>query len=218
MPAKYLGEWTALRKDLLQAVATLYSHSAVSDLRVVIKSHPVNLLNFDVVHAVWPETPVIIVVRKPLEVMLSMLTKPGGFMAFHKDPVLAARIFGWTETEVRRMGREEFSARVIGHYIAAALDGARGARSGILDYENINRGTIYRIAELFNLEMPEATSDSINRILATYSKDPMQAQIFSKCQDDKQQALTATIREMASKWTAKEYDSVRRSEHWWLAR
>src|ERR1700733_6303737 len=113
--------WDDARRMLLDAVSTAYAHHGDDrDPKLIIKCHAINLLHIRLIRSAWPAVPCIIVIRDPLEVMISNFAKPGRWMKWREDPITARRVFGWSEDDVRKMPVEEYCARGLGSFIESA--------------------------------------------------------------------------------------------------
>jgi hypothetical protein len=197
--------------ELLRDVLTLYAHDGEElRYRIVIKCHALNLLHIRHVRSIWPSTPCVIVIRDPLEIMVSMLSRPPGFMSFLQHPFLASRLYGWDETEVRGMDAEEYCGRVLGRYFEAALEVADS--TPVIDYENLDAARICRIADCFNVDVPSPDSSALLQIMSAYSKDPRRTRQFSSDREEKRANSTLVIQNTVERWLAEPYLRLRSLE------
>ena len=102
------GDRTAAERVTLlrRLVATCRAEHAPTAGSAVLKCSSWNILHADVLTTAFPDAPVVLVVRDPLEVLVSLLERPAGWMS------------QWD-----RIDREERAATAVASY----LDAARGA-------------------------------------------------------------------------------------------
>jgi hypothetical protein len=208
------GEHEAARRKLLDCVTRVYAHaSGQRQPKLVIKCNPLNTLNIRLVRALWPDVPFLVMIRDPVEVIVSVLAKWPGWISFKGRRALSCKLFGWTGEEFDSMTMYDYCARVIGGYCQAATE-MIGPDCKLIDYANLNLTRIYQIAEFFGLEMPPAGSDDVQRVISAYSKEPNQARRFERDETRKQQEATVHVREAVqrSAWSA--YQSLKQLESW----
>ena len=158
-----------LRGSILQSVINLYGSYQTTQRHVVIKLASWNLLSFHMFRAIWPDTPCILLIRDPGEVIISNL-KPGGWLNFRANPRCASRLVELDEMQVTQMSDIEFCARVIKHLNEAALQWI-DSKLMIIDYNMINIGLMPTIAEFIGFEATELNLNAVKSIFQVYSKD-----------------------------------------------
>jgi hypothetical protein len=211
-PVPY-NEWHDSRASLLQAIVNLYGKTdAGRTSKLVIKFVSLALLNLDFIRSVWPSVPILIVVRDPVEVIVSHLQAPGGWMRLKAEPIRAYDTFGVAGTDIIGMSNEEYAARVIGKYCEAAVR-AIDSNTVILDYAALNDRTLRKIAGIFNLELPHSDSPELLRIFATHAKDARASIPFHDDRDRKQFAATQQVRAGVAQWAQRSYDALLSRAH-----
>src|SRR5262249_34152184 len=156
----------ALLKDLIRAFGRVRRGDEKS---LIVKFSSWNILRLDFVRRLWPEVPILVVVRHPLEVMVSCLQQPPGWMRLQQNPSAASRTFGWNEKAILGMTKEEYCAQALGMFLHAAVKNA-SPLCRVIDYADLNTDSILEIAEFFHISGIDR--DSIRQSLSTYSKDP----------------------------------------------
>jgi hypothetical protein len=78
--------------------------------------------------------------RDPVEVAVSQLRDPSGWMRLRSDTTAAARLFQLDESALVAMGAEEWCAYALAHYYSEAADAADEdpARSALIDYRDLD--------------------------------------------------------------------------------
>ena len=214
-PSAYLkARWNDTRRTLLDSVCRLLAHYRTGETQpLVIKFASLNLMGMKTVRSCWPDTPCVVLVRNPAEVMVTALREQG-WMAWKADANLASEIFGWTDLPrpLTEMSGEEYCARALGRLLGSALDTV-DENCKVIDYEDLNRKRIGDIASFFGLELP-GENESLDRVLAYYAKDPESRRPF---QDDcrrKRRLATPAVHEAAQQWAMPAYSELRGKGFW----
>jgi ribosomal protein L16 Arg81 hydroxylase len=138
-----------------------------SDSSLVFKFSSWNIMYLDLIRRLWPRVPCLVVIRKPVEVMVSCLNRQPGWMRIKDNPRKVRQIFGWSGMNCSAMSQEEFCARGLESYLtkvsAHCSDGLK-----VVDYSSLNEDCICDIAHLFGMEGID--HDAIRRTLSLYSK------------------------------------------------
>ncbi len=169
--------WEEARAALLNSMSTLYGHSpSGAPAQLVIKCNAINILHARMIRRVWPDLPAVILVRDPLEVMVSNFGIAAGWVRWKQRP-FPARLMGMTPEQLAAMPLEEYCARMIGLFCRAAA-GVTDDLYRVFDYSSLDLAQAYQIAAHFGIEMPSPDSEVIQRITATYAKDPEKKRRF----------------------------------------
>jgi hypothetical protein len=158
-----------LRDSILQSVVNLYTNYQGIQRNVIIKLASWNLLSLHGFRKLWPDTPCILLIRHPGEVIISNL-KPGGWLNFRSNPRCASRLLELDEMQVARMSDMEFCARVIERLNEAALE-CIDAKMMILDYNMIDVGLMATIAEFIGFDKAKLDWNAVKSMFQVYSKD-----------------------------------------------
>src|ERR1700722_13176824 len=115
--------WDRTRRTLLNALFSLFAHYQTGEPQpLVLKFVSLDILSMAVIRSYWPEVPCVVVIRDPVEIMVSIL-KGGGWLTLKDQPRLTAEVFGWKDLprSTNEMIAEEFCARVLGRFCDSAL-------------------------------------------------------------------------------------------------
>lgn len=206
-------EWHDARKTFLDAVTTIYSRGADGGpSQLVIKCHPVNLLQIRWIRQAWPDVPCIVVIRDPVEVMASNLARPSGWLRGRSDAATAGEVFGWPEHSVERMTVEEYCARGIGRFLESAREVIDGTCK-VIDYRNIG-AYIHEVADFFHIKMPAPESASFRQAFLAYSKDPEREWTFESDRNRNTSEATEPVLQAVQEWAQRPYESLKATESW----
>jgi len=200
--------WDETRRMLLDAVLRIYGARAGYDSSLIIKCHAVNLLQMAWIRSVWPEVPFVILIRDPLEVMVSNFALPAGWMRWSRSPATARLVFGWNEREIGDMSIEEYSARGLGRFfdsIREALD----QKCKLVDYSDLSAVMFDRIAEFIGLKVLPSDSATFTEVASVYSKDPTRSRSFERDVNRKRAEATDFARLCANRWARGPYELLR---------
>jgi hypothetical protein len=204
--------WDQARKMLLDCLATIYSNYAEgAEPKLVIKCHAASILQLKLIRAVWPDVPFVIVIRDPIEVMMSNMAKPGGWVRCRKRPLLTRQTFGWTGLNVKEMPLDEYCARGIGTFCESA-SGLVGDDCKVIDYGRLDAANLHKIADFFGIKIHD--SGNFRRTISTYSKDPQGTREFTDDRKRKQSEALESVRASAQRWAQKPYEALKRLEAW----
>jgi hypothetical protein len=201
--------WVSMRKLLFDSLCRLYAHYRNGDAeRLVIKFSSLSLFGMKCLRESFPETPCVVLVRDPIDVLVSSLGE-AGWLVEKKEPARVAELYGWTDPPrpIDEMSDEEYCARLLGRHLEAALN-AVDDRCKIIDYEDLNRERMGEIAAFFGLELAQHQEDP-ERLFRTYSKDPAHAMPFRDDRARKQHSATPVVRAAAQQWAMPSYVELR---------
>jgi hypothetical protein len=202
------GDWEQARNEILRSLIAAYGQKLrTSDKALVIKLQSWNILFLDVIQKLWPEVPCLVVIRNPIEVMVSCLRQPSGWMAWQQDPARAGHIFGWKEKSISEMSREQFCARVLGRFLTTAHQAAGLLR--VIDYEDLTTANAKKIGGFFALDGQQLDVERLDREMNTYSKDKSGRQLFEDDSEIKQQQASELMRNESKQWADDSYSILR---------
>ncbi len=208
-----LDSWSTFRKDVLLALINIYGRQdAERQEKLIIKFSSPAILSFAFVHSVWPDIPALIVVRDPIDVMVSNLISPTGWMRLKAQPLEACEQFGWFGVNVAGISKEEYCARVVGEFCRAGIAAAKGG-GRVIDYTSI----IYAfsaIRSLFGLDVSPIDPVQMEATLHTHSKDLRGCIPFSGDHEQKQRLASDEVRRLADRWVMPAYETLRSLEKW----
>jgi hypothetical protein len=200
--------WDDARRTLLECVISLYAHRfGAGTQRVVLKCHAASLLQIRLVRSVWPDVPMVVLIRDPVEVMVSNLARPSAWLRSKNSPARARGAFGWSETEIEAMSREEFCARGIGRFCLSAAE-AKDTNRDVIDYRELDIDKVYEVAQKFGIELPPRDSAAIRRVKSAYAKDLTGERTYADDSGRKQKEASELIRHEAARWARPYYEAL----------
>jgi hypothetical protein len=211
----YLHErWERTRRMLLHSLFSLFAHYRTGEAEsLVIKFVSLDILGLQLVRSCWPEVPCVIVIRDPVEVMVTNL-KGRGWMSLKERPEYATQLLGWTDLPrpAAAMIDEEFCARVLGSFCTSALQTL--AQNGddrcmVVDYVDLSPDRMREIAAFFGLELREE-GKAVDEVFQSYAKDPEKKVRFRDDRDLKQRLATVLTRSAANQWAMESYTELRK--------
>lgn len=199
------ANWTAEDRNpvLRELVGVLARPRRPEERHLVIKmtdaTASVLLHNF---RAAFADVPWVFIYRDPVEVMVSILRQPTGSMGqWLRRPLQFASRLGMPALANRTMSREEFVARTLRRFCAAAVEAARATAPGrflAVPYPRLPDAAWERIAPHFGIALsPE--DRALMQEEARYSAKSQDAKEFTPDSEDKHNAATPEIRELAAR-------------------
>lgn len=172
--------------------------------RVVLKLNAFGLLDLSRLRSLWPEVPVVIVIRNPADVIASNLANRAPWLTSKFIIRDGRSVFDWAPHCPQEMDDEEYCARAVGALCSAGLR-AFDEKCTVIDYSSITVDRLQGIAAQFGLWVP---AESINRTLGLYSKDYRGKQNFTSAMDSRT-LLRDSARGAAEKWADGPYEQLR---------
>jgi hypothetical protein len=214
-PSAYLtARWEVRRRILMDSVLRLFAHYRTGETeRAVVKFASINLMEMKMVRSCWPDTPCVVIVRNPAEVLVTAL-KGHGWMVWKTDGDLACELFGWKDLSqaVQEMPDEEYCARAMGQLLASALNTV-DENCKVIDYEDLNRQRICEVASFFGLALPEDGKE-IDQIFSYHAKDPERRRPFRNDSARKRHQASAALHQAAQRWAMPAYAALRGKGFW----
>jgi hypothetical protein len=169
--------------------------------KLIIKFSSWNILLISFIRSIWPSARCLIVVRDPVEVMVSNLQRPSWASA-RMDSPWASMLTGCQPSELREMSREEFCARGLGRFCAAAF-AVLDRKCMVVDYSGLNSACLRRIGEFLTIDL--ADEDRLQELSTVYSKDLDRQAPFEDDSERKRREATAAVRTAARLWVYPSY-------------
>jgi hypothetical protein len=202
-------EMIGRRRALLDAVITLYGHrKTVAQPRVVIKCPAASILQMAMARAIWPDVPFVVLIRDPLEVVVSNIAVQAGWVRARQVPVGERCLFGWPADEVHAMTLEEYAARGLRQFYDAAAR-QLSPHCTVVDYSALDAQRIKDIATAFDVDLPPAHSPAFVRLMGTYSKDVAGDRPFEADTERKHRDASATLKHVVDRWARESYETLR---------
>lgn len=204
----YMRErWSSRLRAVLGAFFSLFAHHPDGRAhRLVIKTASTSLLSMGLLRSLFPDTPCVVLIRDPAEVIVANMQIGGGWFASKEMPESAGRLFGFKEP-VAAMPVEEYAARVVGALMNAAL-ASPVEGTMLVDYEDLNERRMREIASFFGLELPLG-SERLEPVFGYYAKDPAQRQKFEDDRARKRDSVTPELRAASRRWAMPAYNDLR---------
>lgn len=181
------------REELVAAVRSLGdAFASHAGQPYVLKLSSWNTLFCDIVTAAFPSTPWVLCLRDPVEVAVSLVARPPGWMQGNTGA--AAVLRRAVDPTGAAPSPAEFAARLYGSFCAAAcrLDPARGR---LLDYAELPGAIWGMVASHFGLAVDDPQRARMMQEARTDAKAPLgQAQEFTGDAASKQAAATPELR------------------------
>jgi hypothetical protein len=201
-----------VRRRLLDAVIrTCAYHHYAYNAKVVVKVNASTILHMTELRDVWPNVRFVVLIRDPVEVMVSNLSRPAGWMRARHVPLGKRTLFGWTGAEVQQMQEHEYCARGLARFFEAARH-QMDEGCTLVDYEDLTPEYIAELGEGIGIQMPAATSDEFLRVFRIDAKDVARAAVFEDDRARKARDATDAVRRAALEWTEAPYRALRSGE------
>ena len=189
-----LPPYTCPRHELVAALRSLGAAFAQhAGKPYVLKLSSWNTLFCDLVAEAFPDTPWILSLRDPVEVGVSLLAQPPGWMQGATGP--GAELRRRVDPEAASRSPEDFVARLYGAFCEAAcrLDPNRGK---LVRYEALPAAVWEAVAPHFSLRVEEDIRALMTQAARVNSKAPVgQAEQYSSDTEQKQAAAPAALRQ-----------------------
>lgn len=206
-PVSALLQWAAEAKEteaeaeyrlrILKAAVEAYGRFPGQDKRFLFKLTSWNILHFHIFRRLWPETPCVVVVRDPLEVGVSCMETPPGWMNRRKQSVTS------------KISRESFCARMLGRFYTIAKEAAAlGAL--VVQYEGVDLDTCLEIARTFGLAPDQTDIAGIQRALSINAKHPELGR-FETDSPSKAERASDRLKREIDLWAREAFEALRTS-------
>ena len=202
-------------KELLYSVLLKCAVSALGQRRFgnerhyFIKFAVASVLQFHRIRRIWPTVPALFLYRDPIEVIVSNMQNIPEWMTIESNPKTSAAIVGVTEEDLTSLSPEEFCARALGRFYAAAAS-AQDENSLLCNYDKLSAETLLRLIEFFRVHITQEEADSIRQSASLYSKDP--SRTFRADGDLKRAEASERVKELAKQWALLPYQHLIRLE------
>lgn len=189
---------------LRAAISALGQRRFGSERHYFVKFASTSTLQFARIRRIWPNVPAVFLFRDPIEVMVSNMTTVPEWMIVETNPATAAAIIGVNREELTNMGNEEFCARALGRYYAAA-EAISDERTLLVSYDDLTPQLLPRLVEFFGVRLSDEESDAIIESTRFHSKNAAGRSSFFDDSQAKRAKATPLIQEMAARWASSSY-------------
>lgn len=208
------GELPELRSQVVSAFIRLYAyHRGAITPKLFVKCNAVSGLDVAAMRATWPETPFILVIRDPVEVTVSNIERPAGWIRAKHIPLGRRSAFGWTAAEMQEMSEEEYCARGLGRLFEALAEQV-DEKCRVLDYARVDMAMLYDVAHFFGVELPPPHDNRMKVLRTQYAKDPSQDRTFTDDTAEKQRRASETMRRCINQWAYRPYEKLKALQVW----
>jgi hypothetical protein len=195
-----------MQRTLLQSVVRLYANAFGP--KVVLKCHAASILQIARLRMIWPSLPFVVLIREPLEVLVSNLAKPAGWVRSMHRPIGGQKLFGMTAKQIQQMSTEEYCAKGLGQFLLSASS-QLDDKCFLLDYEDLNPPKVFKLATLLNFQLPDITSPEMNAVFKLYSKDPLGLRTFEDDSKRKRNESSTSVQRLVAQYAAEPYDRLK---------
>jgi hypothetical protein len=192
---------------LRAAIAILGQRRRGDERRYFVKFACTTTLQLELIRRIWPDVPFIFLYRDPVEVIVSNLKAIPEWMQPESNPDTAAAIVGVSVSDLDALGPEEFCARSLGRFFAAAEQN-KSAQIHLLNYSEISEDRLIEALGFFGVVPTSDEVDAIRKASRLYSKDSKGRQAFVPDTIAKKTSATSLIIEMANKWARPAYERL----------
>ena len=196
----------AVYLSLIRAATQSLARDLAAGSRYFVKFACTSMLQVTALRRSWPNVPFLILFRDPIEVTVSNLRNRPEWMSVEANPAAAASIAGVNVNQLSVMTGEEFCARALGRYYAAAENFAGDRRTILVNYHDLSVETLMRILGSFGVVPSAHETTAIERSLLSHSKDP--TRFFRPDSADKKAEASAEVIEAVGKWALAAYESL----------
>ena len=200
----------ASRGDLFGALMAIYCRRRPGAERgVVVKFTSTNLLGLALVRHLWPAVPIVVVIRDPIEVVVSNLVRPPSW-AGRRDGQVTAALCG-ASGEPQPMPPHEFLARAIGAMCQAAVEHL-SEPCAVVDHRRLGAAIWPDLLALFRIEASATDLAAIADMMQWQAKDRDRAQRYQDDSADKQRQASRDVREAVERWARPPYRQLQQRE------
>jgi ribosomal protein L16 Arg81 hydroxylase len=197
---------------LLRGIMRSYGQRAMPNSKaLVVKLSSWNILFAKLFRTLWPEVPCIVIVRNPIEVMVSCLDGPPGWMRRRSGLKNTDVQLEMQHANIANVSDEEYCARMLGTFMISA-ESIVDDKCRVVDYSRIDIQMIRSIASHFDIQTTEADGERIARSFEVYSKDSTGTQEFVSDSETKKKRASEAMIASVAQWAQEPYDRLRQGE------
>jgi hypothetical protein len=154
-----------------------------------------NTIELDFIRRVFPDVPWIFLYRNPIEVIVSHMRQRGSQMV---PGAMEAILPGVSFSEALQMPPEEYCAKILARFCAAALDHANDANALLVNYDQLPGAVTDIIASHFGVSFTPDELDQINETGRFDAKTPQM--FFESDAARKRTDASDAVRQAAANW------------------
>jgi hypothetical protein len=187
----------------LRWIVNAYAPVASPDRRFFVKFDSWALSHLDLIVSAYPDVPWIFMYREPVEVIVSLMRRPG----FHTVPgMIDAAAPSLNVQEQLSLAREDLCARVIGQFCEHGLRAAEHLRAKLINYSQLPEAVTGEIARHFRFEPASDELQAMAEASVRSAKNPNEG--FIEDSGAKQAEASDEIRAAADVWVRPFYEKL----------
>jgi hypothetical protein len=205
-PSRY---WAGIADRLLPPLTTVAAHYLSHAAgKIVVKCGNGGIAALHALRRVWPRVPFVILIRDPVEVIVSNVTKPPRWIReCYIDAEGGRNRILDPPAEVLASDVSELCAWSAGGFCSEAL-ASIDDRCVVLDYSVLNEQAAIDVGAYFGLTF---SGEGTRRLRDTFLRDAKRpADLFQSDSEAKQLSASDAIRAKARKWAGDSYNELRR--------
>lgn len=199
----------ALKLATIRALATAWARAfRLADQEskahsLVIKADAWSVFGANLVRAVWPETPWVLLYRNPVEVVVSQLNNRAAYMI---PGVMGLNLTGLPVQQAYQLSPEEYVTRSVGGVLTGIGHASRDSKAILVNYCELPSAIEGRIAPHFGIGIPPACRVVLNQASTAHAKEP--SMTFSPDSATKQRAASPVVTNLVEQWALPQYHEL----------
>jgi hypothetical protein len=197
-----------LGRASLAPLTSVYAHYLGQPAKkVIIKCCTGRIEALRAIRSVWPNVPCLILIRNPLEVVVSNQKSPPAWLRDFLS--LADCPFGPPPHEVLAGGPAELCAWVLGQFCNSALTNM-DSRCRVIDYAELTPVAIRSVGEYFGLKFSSVGERAFREMFGTHAKNrnlPFQSDV-----DEKRHCACDSDKRSIDRWASLPYEELRKRQ------
>jgi hypothetical protein len=188
-------------------IAALGRPRRPAQTRYFIKFSSWNALFLPLAVGAHKALPKLFIYRDPVEVMVSVLKDPPGWMDLKGDPVAAGFLTGYAPRMIAQMSAEEYCARILARFLKSVLVRLDSTWM-LLNYRELPGAMASRVMPFFGLSVSPVAIEAMRALETVHAKDPTGTRSFSGDSAAKQSAASTAIKDAAEQWLAEPFQRL----------
>ena len=207
--------WASQAKGALSPLTAVFSCYQGSPAKsVVIKCAPGAVAALPLLRRLWPDVPCIILIRNPVEVLVSNLEEPPYWLSTAYDDSrgdhLFGGLFGTPPTEAMNLGPADLCAWAIGRYCDESLR-VVDDKCRVVAYEDLTPDTVMDIALFFGLRFSSEGLQNFRESFRRHAKYPRRT--FENDSESKRAQASEYLMKASDRWVGTSYNELRQKAY-----
>jgi hypothetical protein len=191
----------------LRDVCKAFGHyRGSSKPQLILKTGGAGVVALRALREIWPNVPCVVVIRDPIQVVVSNLRNPPSMLSEWYDAPSKCCL-GSVPDQVIKAGVQEFCVWLVGRICSTALE-QLDDRCLVLDYQDLTPEAALRVAEFFSVRF---SADGTEALRKTFLSDAKYGNEFKPDAEKKKMSATASMRESVARWATAPYEELLRS-------